>query len=196
MGNLMMTRRLPMLLGALIAGLLMISPVAAQGIINAEMFDSDIIKAARAGDDAALRVALLEGNSPNDRANSDAPAILVAAENRRLSTLRILAEAGARVDNQSRRDRRTALTVAAELGEPAIVRALLEFGADPDYPGSARETAIIKAARNGHAEVIEVLIEGGAYVDETDLTGQTALEIAENNHHQQAADALRAAGAY
>ena len=157
---------------------------------------SDLLKAVRGGDDAALEVALLEGGSPNDRSTGGVPAVLVAVEVRNLSGLRMLIEAGARVDTRAYQDDRTALTVAAERGEAVFVRELIEAGADPDRTGSGTETAIIKAARNGHVAAVQALVDGGADVNETDLTGLTVLEIAESNHHYQIAEILRNAGAY
>jgi len=171
-------------------------PASAQGIFDETAWDSDLIKAIRSGDDVALEGAIISDGNVNDRSGSGSPAIVVAAESRNLNAIRILAEAGARLDNENRRTDATALTVAAELGDAAIVRALLEYGADPDETGSGGEPALIKAARNGHAAVVEALIEGEADLEVTDLSGATAVEIAEQNRHRQVAQALRDAGAY
>lgn len=171
-------------------------PASAQGLFDETMFDSELIKAIRNRDDVTLQGALISDGNVNDRSGTGSPAIVVAAESRNLSAIRILAEAGARLDNENRRTGATALTVAAELGDAAIVRALLEAGADPDENGTGGEPALIKAARNGHAPVIEALIEGEADLEVTDLSGATALEIAEQGRHRQAAQVLRDAGAY
>lgn len=171
-------------------------PASAQGLFDETMFDSDLIKAIRSGDDVTLEGALISGGNVNDRSGSGSPAIVVAAESRNVSAIRILADAGARLDNENRRTGATALTVAAELGDAAIARALLEAGADPDENGAGGEPALIKAARNGHAAVVEALIEGDADLEVTDLSGATALEIAERARHRQVAQALRDAGAY
>jgi len=186
---------------ALVGGVMMLlagltAPAAAQTLFDETMFDSDLIKAIRAGDDDALRAAILTEANLNDRSGSGSPAIVVAAESRNASAVRILAEAGARLDNENRRTNATALTVAAEIGDAAVARALLEAGADPDETGSGGEPALIKAARNGHTNVTQVLIDGGADLEVTDLSGATAVEIAEQARHMRVADMLRDAGAY
>jgi ankyrin repeat protein len=187
--------------GALGAALILLaslsSPAAAQsGLFDDTMFDSDLIKAIRSGDDDALRAAIIAGDNINDRSGTGSPAIVVAAESRNLDAIQMLADAGARIDNENRRTSATALTVAAELGEAPIVRELLTRGANPDKTGSGGEPALLKAARNGHAQVVQVLIDGGADLEVTDLSGATAVEIAEQNRHRQVAQILRDAGAY
>ena len=186
---------------ALAAGLtfalgILAPPVTAQGIFDEDIFDSDLIKAVRANDDDTLRAAIIRGDNVNDRAGSGDPAIVVAAESRNLNAIQMLVEAGARIDNENRRTDVTALTLAAELGDNAIVRTLIELGADVDESGSGSESALIKAARNGHILVVQLLIDGEADLEVTDLSGATAVEIAEQNRHYQVAQILRDAGAY
>lgn len=172
-----------------------VSPASSQGIMDGEMFDPAMIRAIRAGDNDTVRAELF-ATSPNDRSNQGIPALIVAVESRNLEALHLLADAGARIDNRARRTDRTALTVAAGMGEAAIVRELLARGADVDMTGSGSEVALLKAARNGHAEILEILIEAGADLTETDLAGDSALNIAERNRHRQAAQVLRDAGVY
>ncbi len=171
------------------------SPPAAAQLFDEDMFDSSMIKAIRDHDNEAL-TAQLFSTSPNERTGRGIPAIVVAVESRNLDALRILVEAGARIDNRARRTDRTALTVAAEMGDVAIIRALLELGADADYTGGGREVAFIKAARAGHAEILQALIDAGADTEETDLSGYTAMELAERGRHRQAIEVLRDAGVY
>lgn len=197
MGIKTLNRSFAALLGAMamvVAG--WAGPAAAQGIFDETMFDSDLIKAVRAGDDDALRAAIVAGANINDRSGSGSPAIVVAAESRNLVAIDLLAEAGARLNNENRRTDATALTVAAELGHAAIVRSLLGHGADAEKTGSGGEPALIKAARNGHANVVQVLIDHGADLEVTDLSGATAVEVAEQARHRHVAQVLRDAGAY
>lgn len=172
-----------------------INPAAAQGILDGEMFDSAMIRAIRSGDNDIVEQELF-ATSPNDRSNAGVPALVVAVESRNIGAVILLADAGARIDNDARRTDRSALTVAAELGEVAIVRELIARGADVDQTGSSTEVALLKAARNGHADVLQILIDEGAYLEETDLSGNTALDLAEQNRHRQAAQVLRDAGLY
>ncbi len=202
MGIMQRTRaRVAALTVALTAGLVFAlasftSPAVAQGIFDETMFDSDLIKAIRSADDEALRGAIISDGNINDRSGSGSPAIVVAVESRNLSAVQILAEAGARLNNENRRTDATALTLAAEMGETAIARVLLDFGADPDETGTGAEPALIKAARNGHGNIVQALIDADADLEVTDLSGATAVEIAEQNRHYDVAQVLRDAGAY
>lgn len=176
-------------------GAMTLTPAASQGLFDDEMFDSAMIRAIRAGDNETVEAQLF-AISPNERSNQGIPAIVIAVESRNLEALRLLATAGVRVDNRARRTDRTALTVAAEMGDAPIVAELLEMGADVDYTGGGREVAFIKAARAGHADVLQILIDAGADTEETDLSGYTALELAERGRHRQAVQVLRDAGVY
>jgi len=171
------------------------TPSMAQGIFDGDAFDTTMIRAIRSGDNDVVEQQLFT-DSANDRSNSGVPALIVAVESRNIGAVRLLADAGAHIDNRARRTDRTALTLAAELGEINIVRELLERGADVDKTGEGTEVALIKAARNGHAEILQILVDADAYLDETDLSGNSALELAERNRHRAAAQVLRDAGAY
>ncbi len=70
------------------------------------------------------------------------------------------------------------LTIASMLGHAAIVRTLLEAGADPngiDPDGAG--TALMAAVEDGYLEVVDLLLKAGADPNLRD-EGETALTIA------------------
>ena len=71
----------------------------------------------------------------------------------------------------------TLLCSAALNGHVAIVRALLNAGADKDLAANGGATPLHAAAQNGHAAVVRALLDAGA--DKTvQCRGLTALDIA------------------
>jgi len=63
------------------------------------------------------------------------------------------------------------LIAAAQAGNIAQLRALLQRGADPDAADGARNTALIYAARDGRFAVARLLVDAGATVDWVDGEG-------------------------
>jgi len=68
-----------------------------------------------------------------------------------------------------------ALYAAAERGDAAAVRDLLERSADPNESGPGRRTAVTAAAYAGAASVVRMLVEAGADVDAQDELRANAL---------------------
>jgi len=59
--------------------------------------------------------------------------------------------------NETFENGRTALIEAAALGEVALVKILLEAGAEPSWKDEEQETAMLKAAANGNLDVVHLL---------------------------------------
>ena len=66
------------------------------------------------------------------------------------------------------------LSAAASLGDPDIVRLLLEFGADPNYRKTVTPP-LAAAASSGSVETLIAIIEAGAQIDVRDEDGSTPL---------------------
>lgn len=87
----------------------------------------------------------------------------------------------------------TPLTHAARAGSEAVVGALLQGGADPNFGTYA--LPLIEAAGEGHHRVVEALLAAGAKHFTLDETGSTALHDAAAAGHYEAVKALLMAGA-
>ena len=115
------------------------------------------------GDADAVRLLLDNGADPNVRNEAGASALMWAVDD--LEKTRVLLQRGADVNARSE-DGRTALSIAASrFGSLAVVRLLLDSGADPavkspSYKGPL--TALSEAAEVGDEAVVRMLIERGA----------------------------------
>jgi ankyrin repeat protein len=109
----------------------------------------------------------------------------------RLVVLERLLDAGADPDRSD--DAGDAPLTRAVGGDPALVRALLAAGADPEAPG-ARVRPLLQASQWGQADAVELLLERGAAADARDPDGRTALMLAVvTRSYGDAADARRIA---
>jgi ankyrin repeat protein len=72
----------------------------------------------------------------------------------------------------------TPLTLAAENDHMAVVRVLLENGANAERANSYQSTALHKAASFGHLDMCRLLLDWGAKVDPVDQWKDTPLHWA------------------
>ncbi len=84
------------------------------------------------------------------------------------------------------------IVVAADKGDLAAVRALLEKGAVVDAPTGDGSTALMAASARGHLPVVQLLLGQGADVNAVNMDGKTALIYAANNGHAKVVEALLA----
>lgn len=91
------------------------------------------------------------------------------------------------------RDGGTALNEAAEFGQIAAVRLLLERGAQVDQRGEAGRTALIDGA--AHPDVVRTLIAARANVNLQDIGGVTALMVAAGRNVPGSVELLLKSGA-
>ncbi len=89
---------------------------------------------------------------------------------------------------------------AAQTGDVALIKTLLDGGADPSALDEAGETALMHAAHAGQLEAVQTLLTAGAAADFKSAQGWTALAKAAYNAesecgYPQVIAALHAAGA-
>ena len=80
-------------------------------------------------------------------------------------------------------------------GNAAIVKLLLEAGADANATMKGGETVLMLAARSGNVEAVKALLARGAKTDARERRGQTALMWAAAEGHTAVVRALIEAGA-
>ena len=94
--------------------------------------DPALLDAARSGDAAAVRSLLREGADPNAARGDGMSALHLAAEGGSLEVVRVLIDAGARVEATTSIGGYTPLHVASANAHAPVVEALLDAGADPE----------------------------------------------------------------
>ncbi|KAK7883598.1 hypothetical protein LTR67_011097 [Exophiala xenobiotica] len=92
-------------------------------------------------------------------------------------------------------DGRTPLSWMAERGHEAVVRLLLEKGAELDSKDTSGWTPLLRAAENGEEPVVRLLLEKGAKLDSKDNDGRTPLSWAATSGHEPVVRLLLEKGA-
>ena len=88
-------------------------------------------------------------------------------------------------------DDMTLLMAAADGGQEAMVRMLLQRGASVNLQDSLGATALMCAAANGHTTIVQALLDAKADASLQDSDGATALTYAEKCKRSEAAQLLR-----
>jgi ankyrin repeat protein len=109
-----------------------------------------------------------------------------------LEAVRLLLEAGAAVRPGD--DPAAVMAIASE-SPSAVLRLLLELGADPNATRSDGAPAIVIAAMRRNASLVDELLAGGADVEAADSNGRTALMHAVERGSDQIVASLLCAGA-
>jgi ankyrin repeat protein len=164
------------------------------------------INAAMMGDLEQLEAGLAAGVDVNAIGSHGNGALHYAAVYGRLPVVERLLAAGAdtnlRLEEEGLRSgRSTPLMLAASSSfsgvRPAVIRRLLEAGADIDAGDDSGRTALMHAVEDGMGcmDSVEALIEAGATLDAVDEHGNTALMFAVSRSRDAMIATLRAAGA-
>ena len=82
----------------------------------------------------------------------------------------------------------TSLYVAAQEGKEAVVRPLIEAGADVNKTKDNNATPLYIAAQEGYETVVRALIEVGADINKAINDGRTPLVVAAHEDHETGAD--------
>jgi len=110
-----------------------------------------------------------------------------------LETARLLLDRGADPNLASRNPLRVApLHSAATAGIPALVKLLLDHGANPDAAEASGYTPLHTAAGHGNREIIALLLAAGADNQRQNRDGQTPAGIARQYGHPEIAAELEA----
>lgn len=85
----------------------------------------------------------------------------------------------------------SALLIASFRGDKAMVKDLLDAGANVNVKDEAGRTPLTEAAWNGHTETIKLLLERGADPNIKKNDGQTALSLALARGQKDAVEVLK-----
>ncbi len=157
---------------------------------------SDIANAAQKGNNTAIRT-LIEGGGAVDEPQIDGTTALHwAVHFDDIEAAQLLIRAGASVSVANRAGA-TPMRLATINGSAAMIKTLLEAGADPNAPLTQHgDTALMMVARTGKPGAIQVLLDNGAEVNTQEAWGgTTALMWAISEHHPVAVEMLVEYGA-
>eukprot|EP01060_Flectonema_neradi_P003715 TRINITY_DN1241_c1_g1_i1.p1 TRINITY_DN1241_c1_g1~~TRINITY_DN1241_c1_g1_i1.p1 ORF type:complete len:389 (+),score=70.32 TRINITY_DN1241_c1_g1_i1:52-1218(+) len=138
-----------------------------------------LMNAVRYGNSQAIRLLVSAGidvNSlyePPGSSCQQKTALMLAAQEQQLETVKILLELGAEPNISTSPLGETALDLA--IASPEVTRLLLEHGADCTHRDAYGMIPLMYAVMNGHIETAKILLEGGSDINEADNEGITAL---------------------
>ena len=161
---------------------------------NADL-NSDLIKAAEAGNTADVKQLIGFGADVNAKDNDGKTALAWAAQKDHTGTVKVLIEAGADVNSRNNLGSTPLINVAGR-GQTEMARVLIEAGADVNSRNNLGRTALMAAAVMGYTEMADVLIEAGADVNAEQKDGQTALMLSAKENRAEIFDMLKQAGAH
>jgi ankyrin repeat protein len=130
-----------------------------------------------------MRWLLDHGADANARDDTLWTPLYMAAASVHLEAVQVLLEYNADVNSQTRRGETPLYKVLTRYSSSeghvvAIVRQLLEHGADPDIHKNDHSTPLHEASSRGRLEVAELLLSYRAKVDEKDKSGRTPFQLA------------------
>ncbi|XP_037653563.1 ankyrin repeat and SAM domain-containing protein 6 isoform X3 [Choloepus didactylus] len=165
---------------------------------------SALMQAARFGHVSVAHLLLDHGADVNAQNRLGTSVLTVASRGGHLGVVKLLLEAGTCVDPHGpsgeppgtggSRDELlgiTALMAAVQHGHEAVVRLLLEWGADPNLPArTVGWSPLMLAALGGRLGAAQQLLERGANPDHQSVLEKTAFEVALDGQHRDLADCL------
>ncbi|HEY7497509.1 MAG TPA: ankyrin repeat domain-containing protein [Vicinamibacterales bacterium] len=162
------------------------------------------------GSGAMVELLLKAGADPNAPLPGGETPLMTASRTGALTAVKALLAQGARVDGKDEARGQTALMWAAAEGHAAVVRELIDGGADIHARVPSGLTPLLFAVREGRSEAVRVLLRAGADANEIIPTdggrrrayggrlppaGTSALLLAVTNAHFELASELLDAGA-
>jgi len=156
--------------------------------------EADLYMAASSGKATKVQEMIDAQVSPDVRVARGKTPLLVAVERNHIEVVRVLIQAGARV-NVDDWENTTPLLRAAQKGRRTIAIELIQHGAGVNARGPGRITPLIAACEHGHTKTARELVKNGADVEAADAEGRTPLMIAIMGGQSEAELFLREAGA-
>lgn len=141
----------------------------------------ELAEAARTGDMFTVEKLLAAGGDPNDIGTFSTPVLHWVVHYGQLDTAALLLKAGADVNLRNASTGLTTLSLALEGNDTAMVKLLLEHGADPNAKLEDGDTPLMQAARSSNADIVALLLKHGAEADARHADyGYSALMLASN----------------
>jgi len=157
--------------------------------------DDPLVRAAAAGDGAAIRTLIKQGHDVNATGPDGATALHWAVRVDDLATVDTLLRAGAKVGVANALGVQP-IYVAAQNGNAAMLKRLLDAKADVNTADAAGDTLLMAAVRAESVDAVRLLLERGAKVNAADPdVAQTALSWAARLDNPEIMRALLTAGA-
>lgn len=159
--------------------------------------DALIVGAAQKGATQMVEDLINAGANADAISGEGASALMQAAYNGHVSTVKVLLDAGADVNkviHLPNKQATNALQVAVQNGHTQTVQVLIDAGADVNSIVGNRSAMMI-AAQIGNVQIVKMLIKAKAIVDMVDSRKQTALMFAAALGHVDVIQALLDAGA-
>ena len=159
---------IPMIVGA---GILL--------VVSSPAIDIRLVDRAMEGNLDGVRSLLSEQVDVNSAQGDGMTALHWAAYRDDLPLAKLLIEAKANPDAETRVGAITPLILAARNGSGGMIETLVKAGADPGKAASTGATPLMSAATSGSVDAVKALIDGGADLNAREKTnGQTALMFA------------------
>lgn len=145
------------------------------GVKTAVKKQSPLLKAAEQGDVAKVRKLLAQGEPINavDKYGHSVLQNAIHGEHTELALL--LVRLGADLHQRTGDDGHSALHTAAMRGDGAVLRAMLDRGAEVNHRCKKKTTPLMWAANRDFLDAVRLLAESGADLNAQDKDGQTAL---------------------
>ncbi|MEL3900526.1 ankyrin repeat domain-containing protein [Treponema phagedenis] len=141
-------------------------------------FDANFIAAVIDGDAEIISLFLEAGFNASLRDACGTPVLSLAVRNSQQDAVALLITQGANVDLTADDRQYSALMDAAQLGNTAIAKILLEAGANPDVKSKDGQTALVLAVGKGDLPMIKILAKYKANPSISDNLGLSALGYA------------------
>ncbi|MCH8210222.1 MAG: ankyrin repeat domain-containing protein [Planctomycetes bacterium] len=145
---------------------------------SAATVDSPLAAAARSGDVATIGQAIKDGKNLEQADQDGATLLGIAARAKQAEVVRVLLEAGAKIEARDQKGRSPLLAaVQTRRSSVEVVRALIAKGADVNTRGTMIGGTPLSWAAGpfSNPEIVAALVAGNADVNQVDNTGMTPL---------------------